>query len=34
MKVGGRDKCPQKQLLKFKEHKILRVGGEKDTAVR
>lgn len=31
MKVGGRDKCPQKQLLKFKEHKILRVGGEKKT---
>lgn len=23
MRVGGRDKCPQKQFLKIKEHKIL-----------
>lgn len=32
MRVGGLDKCPKKQLLKFKEHKILR-GEKKDTAV-
>lgn len=34
MHESGHDKCPKKLLLKFKEHKILRVGGKKDTAVR
>lgn len=29
MRVGGRDKCPQKQFLKIKEHKILSTGGKK-----
>lgn len=33
IRVGGRDKCAQKQFLKMKEHKILSTGRWGDTAV-